>query len=172
MCSSIKRAEKPVILAISGVKNTGKTTLMEALVRLLSEKGLQVAVIKHDGHTFSADVPGTDTARHLAAGAVGTAVFDSEKYQTVHRKPTDEKELFSLFPEADVILLEGFKSSEWPKIEIVRRETGKGPVCPEKNLLAYYSDLPLQTDLPVFTFWQQRELLRFIIAYIEGGMRR
>ena len=66
---------KTPVFAVSGKKNTGKTTLTETLVREFSVRGLRVAVIKHDGHDFVPDVPGTDSYRHKAAGAVGTLVY-------------------------------------------------------------------------------------------------
>ena len=49
----------PVIAAVSGIKNTGKTTLITRLIPCLTRRGLKTAVIKHDGHEFEADVPGT-----------------------------------------------------------------------------------------------------------------
>ena len=60
--------EIPVI-AVSGVKNSGKTTLLEKLIANLVARGIRVAVIKHDGHHFEPDVPGTDSYRHRSAGA-------------------------------------------------------------------------------------------------------
>ena len=66
----------PVIFAVSGEKNSGKTTLIEAVLPILAERGYRVAVIKHDGHSFEPDVAGTDTRRFYDAGAIGTAVFN------------------------------------------------------------------------------------------------
>ena len=74
---------RPVVVAVSGVKNAGKTTLIQALLPQLTEAGLTVAVIKHDGHQFDPDPPGTDTGRFMAAGAAGTAIFDGEKFKIV-----------------------------------------------------------------------------------------
>ena len=48
---------KPLVVAVSGVKNSGKTTLIEAMLPLLEESGLTVAVVKHDGHSFDAEWP-------------------------------------------------------------------------------------------------------------------
>lgn len=67
--------KQPFLFAISGVKNSGKTTLITKLIPVFRKYGLRTATIKHDGHDFEADVPGTDTYRHLQAGAYGTAVF-------------------------------------------------------------------------------------------------
>ena len=75
----------PGLFAISGVKNSGKTTYCEKVIPALTALGLQVAVIKHDGHEFEADVPGTDSSRCFAAGAVGTVVFSDTKFCAVRR---------------------------------------------------------------------------------------
>lgn len=106
----------PVLFAISGWKNSGKTTVMEALIRGLTEKGYRVASVKHDGHDFEADREGTDSFRHLKAGAYGAAVFSSRKFQIVKAEKEPElSELIQYFPEADVILIEGLKGEKITK---------------------------------------------------------
>ena len=132
--------DKPKVAAVSGVKNSGKTTLIEALIPLLSQKGIRCAVIKHDGHSFEADREGTDTRKMLEAGAFGAAVFDGEKFQAVKRISVSEKDLMELYPEADLILLEGFKQTEYPKIEIVRKAVSSSPVCDPAGLTALVTD--------------------------------
>ena len=97
--------ERKRIFAISGVKNSGKTTLICRLLEIFKDKGLKVAVLKHDGHDFVPDVPGTDTYCQLQSGAYGTAVFSAGKYMLVKQQPQiSEKELAEFFPEADLIL--------------------------------------------------------------------
>ncbi len=141
---------RQIVAAVSGVKNSGKTTLMEKLIRELTGQGLRVAAIKHDGHDFVPDVPGTDSHRFGQAGAVGYAVFSPMRYQLVKRAAVDERALTAAFPEADVILLEGFKDSPYPKIEVVRAAVSQAPVCDPTTLLAIASDLPLAVkDVPV-----------------------
>lgn len=137
---------KPVIYAVSGQKNSGKTTLMSRLIAELTERGWRVATIKHDGHDFEPDVPGTDSFRHRIAGAYGSAVFSENRFLVTRTWDRgDERALIKLFPEADVILLEGFKHSTYPKYvcrwpeeplpsaaeladEIERRMRDEGPV--------------------------------------------
>lgn len=126
------------ILAVSGVKNSGKTSLLEKLIPALTARGLRTAVIKHDGHRFSPDRPGTDSFRMLEAGACGAAVFDDEKLQLVKYAAVTEKELAALCPEADLILLEGFKYSCYKKIEVV--PAGCAPVCDPGTLLALVTE--------------------------------
>ncbi len=137
---------KPIVVAVSGVKNSGKTTLIEGILPHLSAAGIQTALIKHDGHAFQADPPDTDTGRHFGAGACGVAIFDEEKSKVIRRGPVGAEALIPLFPEADLILLEGFKSSPRPKLEVVRAGNSKEPVCAPETVLAYVTDLPLEGE--------------------------
>ena len=110
-----------------------------------------MAVIKHDGHSFLPDREGTDTFRLLEAGAMGTAVFDGEIFQAVKYARVSETELSALFPEADLILLEGFKHSPWPKIEILRGAVSREPVCDPAALLALVTDTEVRLPgVPAF----------------------
>ncbi len=108
--------KKQLIYAVCGYKNTGKTTVVTGVVKLLTARGYKVAVIKHDGHDFEGDVPGTDSFRHMEAGAYATAVFSPNRY-LVHKKckGTTAEELIVMFPEADIILIEGLKNCKYPK---------------------------------------------------------
>ncbi len=134
---------EPYLVAVSGVKNSGKTTFLEKLVRELTGRGYRTAVIKHDGHDFLPDVEGTDTWRLRQAGAYGCGIYSAQKWMAVkEQKDTDEKNLIRLFPEADVILLEGFKHSSYPKFEVVRREVSNESVCRWETLLGIVTDVP------------------------------
>jgi molybdopterin-guanine dinucleotide biosynthesis protein MobB len=111
-----KLEKKPFFYAISGYKNTGKTTMITRLIPELTKLGLKVAVIKHDGHDFESDVPETDSWRHQKAGAYGTAVFSNNRVLiTKECTGIDEVQIARAFPEADVILIEGLKNSDYPK---------------------------------------------------------
>ena len=161
------KKNKPAVLAVSGVKNGGKTRLIEALLPLLAARGIRTAVVKHDGHSFTPDTPGTDSFRFFAAGAAGTAVFDGEKFSLTRRVPVNENELISMFPGVDLVLLEGFKASLWPKIELVREGLCEKTVCDPASCLAYVSALPLETNRPVFGPDEFEKLADFIAAFVE-----
>lgn len=108
--------KQPYVFAISGYKNSGKTTMITRLLPELKRRGYRVAVVKHDGHDFESDVPGTDSWRHQKAGAYGTAVFSKNRILiTKEWEDANEKMLFQAFPEADIILLEGMKHSSYPQ---------------------------------------------------------
>lgn len=133
--------KKPFIFAVCGRKNTGKTTLITRLVAVLTARGFRVATIKHDGHDFSADIPNTDTYRHMAAGAYGTAIFSNNKFMVIKKQEnTEAEELRSLFPEADIILLEGCKGSDYPKMQMRCSDEKEQLICNQQNFVAYISD--------------------------------
>ena len=161
---------RPCVVAVSGVKNSGKTSLIERLLPELVRRGLRVATVKHDGHRFEPDRPGTDSFRHLAAGALGTAVFDGEKFQLVRRAAVDERFLLEQFPEADLILLEGFKDSPWPKIELVRAAVSERPVCHPSARLALVTDRKLEAPgCPVFSLDDTAGLADLLLRFTRRG---
>ena len=125
--------KRPAVLAVSGLHNSGKTTLLEKLLPALRSRGLKVGIIKHDGHDFTPDVPGTDSYRLREAGAEGVAVYSGQRYLLT--------EMFRLTEHGyDLVLLEGFKDSGWPKIEVVRKEISDTPVSFQP--LAVVGDIP------------------------------
>ena len=132
--------KRPAVLAVSGLHNSGKTTLLEKLLPALRSRGLKVGIIKHDGHDFTPDVPGTDSYRLREAGAV--AVFSGSRYLLTEEFRLNEQDLLALFERHgyDLVLLEGFKDSGWPKIEVVRKEISDTPVSFQP--LAVVGDIP------------------------------
>lgn len=147
------------MIAVSGVKNSGKTTFLEHLVPELKKRGYRIAVIKHDGHEFEPDVKDTDTWKLRNAGAYGTGIFSKGQWMLVKQQPDmNEKEIARYFPEADMILLEGFKHSEYPKFEIVRKGNSNESVCSADTLLGLVTDTKLRvTDVPILglTDWER-----------------
>ena len=134
--------KRPAVLAVSGLHNSGKTTLLEKLLPALRSRGLKVGVIKHDGHDFTPDVPGTDSYRLREAGAEGVAVFSGNRYLLTEEFRLNEQDLLALFERHgyDLVLMEGFKESGWPKIEVVRSAISKEPASFEP--LAVVGDVP------------------------------
>jgi molybdopterin-guanine dinucleotide biosynthesis protein B len=162
----------PAVIAVSGRKNSGKTTCIEGLLPLLTKAGVKTAVIKHHGHEFDPDVPGTDTSRFFHNGAIGTAITDDGNFMLVKRGRTDEHVLIGYFPEADLILLEGYKRSAWPKIEMMRDlET---PDCDPATLIAVVGDgaarrAPenLPADLPAFRYGDYEGIAALILRLLR-----
>lgn len=166
---AVKKEKKPLIAAVSGIKNSGKTTFLEKLVAELTERGYQVAVIKHDGHEFQADREGTDTYRMSRAGAYGTCIFSKGQWQVVKQQQNVRaEELAEFFPEADMILLEGMKDSAYPKFEVVRRGISAKNVCDPKTLLGLVTDTQLRIPgVPVFGFGEIEKCTDILVKIAE-----
>ncbi len=154
------------ILAVSGVKNSGKTTLIARLLPLLKEKGLKVSVLKHDGHSFNPEREGTDTKTYYDSGAYSWGIFDNGKFSFTKKERVNADRLFSLFEGSDLLILEGFKQSDYPKLELIRKTNGETPVCKSETVLAYVTDFPLEHFKPVFSFDELEALRDFIIKNV------
>lgn len=163
------QGKRPFVAAVSGVKNSGKTTFLSKLIPVLKEQGMKVAVIKHDGHEFVPDVEGTDSYRLKAAGAYGCAVFSRNRWMVVKDEPDmDEQTLIRAFPEADIILLEGLKDSSYPKFEIIRGAVSQKSVCRQSTLLGVVTDTDLSfAGVPVLGLEDVQTCAKLLIAEMK-----
>nr|NIR17513.1 molybdopterin-guanine dinucleotide biosynthesis protein B [Desulfobacterales bacterium]NIW15817.1 molybdopterin-guanine dinucleotide biosynthesis protein B [Candidatus Bathyarchaeota archaeon] len=114
------RPENPAIVSIVGKSGSGKTTLLEKLIPELTGMGLKVGTIKHDVHGFEIDHPGKDSWRHKQAGSRITIISSPQRIGMVMDVDHDHTldELASFFSGVDIILTEGYKRENKPKIEI------------------------------------------------------
>lgn len=123
--SNIHRPSAPVVIQVVGYKNSGKTTLIGALLQHWSTQGKKIAVIKHDAHEFQMDHAGTDTYAHTQAGAAAIAISSATRTAIIEQHTSSLDELISRFVSGyDLILVEGFKQAHYPKIVIVADEQG------------------------------------------------
>ncbi len=142
-------------VAFVSKSGTGKTTLLEKVIPRLKDRGYRVGVIKHDAHRFDIDRPGKDSYRLTSAGADTMVISSPEKLALVKmhaESPPVEDLLAAFFTDVDIVLVEGFKSSSLPKIEVHRRERSPDLLCRGKEhdpmLLAVASDEPLDLGVP------------------------
>lgn len=163
---------KPVI-SIVGKSGAGKTTLLEKVIRRLKEDGIKVAAIKHDAHRFEMDKPGKDTWRMAQAGADVVVISSPEKLAMI-AKVNEEKsldELVAMLPDdVDVVLTEGYKRSDKPKIEVYRSEVHKERLCSADELLAIVSDVRWDDlgDVPQYQLDDIEGVVSEIKRYIES----
>lgn len=114
------------LLGIAAWSGTGKTTLLEALLPRLRERGLRIAVIKHAHHSFDVDQPGKDSHRLREAGAVPMLVASRARFAMMMETPgCEEADLAMLIEQVrplrpDLVLVEGFKAWPLPKLELFR----------------------------------------------------
>lgn len=107
------------IIQIVGYKNSGKTTLISRLIPILNDMNYKIAVIKHDVHGFDSDVEGTDTYKLRQAGALATAITSPWRTAIMEERETSVQSLVDYFREYDLVILEGFKQEEYPKLVLV-----------------------------------------------------
>lgn len=136
------------ILGIVGWKNNGKTTLVVRLVEHLTALGYRVSTMKHAHHEVDLDQPGKDTWRHREAGAHEVVLATARRWAVIHElrgvpEPPLEELLAKMSP-VDLVLVEGFKRSAHPKIEVHRRERGTPLLArDDPTIVAVASDEPL-----------------------------
>lgn len=154
------------ILAISGFKNCGKTTVIQNIIPLLTKHNLKVATIKHDGHDFEPDVPNTDTFKHRKSGACGVAIFSDNKFMVTKEISVNVDDILEYFTDADIILLEGFKDSKYDKLEIIKSDIYGLPYCKD-NVLGYITDVNLElnnnSNVPIFKLNDYELIVEFIL---------
>ncbi len=121
------------VLGIVGWSGSGKTTLIEALLPRLRGFGLSVSTVKHAHHGFDMDRPGKDSHRHRLAGARETLVVSGTRWALLHEAGGDLAPLPALLDRlapVDLVLVEGFKTHPFPKLEVYRSALGKPPIWP------------------------------------------
>lgn len=145
--------ERPVpVLGLAGYSGSGKTTFLEKLIVELKRRGYRVGVIKHTHHPVEFDRPGKDTWRHARAGAEVVALAAPGGVSLVRKFESDPEpeEVISLVGSVDLIVIEGYKKGNWPKIEVFRREVAERPAIPAEELLAVVSDVSPGVEVPSF----------------------
>lgn len=133
------------VLGIVGWSGSGKTTLLTALLPPLRAASLTVSTVKHAHHHFDMDHPGKDSYRHREAGAHEVLVVSGTRWALLHElegPEPDLPELLAKLDPVDLVLVEGYKSHRFPKLEVYRPVLGKPPIWPEvPGVVAVASDV-------------------------------
>lgn len=165
-------AHKQVIpyVSFSAKSGTGKTTYLEKLVACLKERGLRIALIKHDAHGFELDQPGKDSYRLREAGVDTMILSGPDQTVQISRHTAGEpslKQLLSSIQGVDLILIEGYKFGAQPKIQLLRKGYSETPVGNPENTIAYVADFPydpVPSDLPVFDLNDPQDLAEYLVS--------
>ena len=165
------------ILGFVAYSGTGKTTLLLKIIPLLKEKGLSLGMIKHSHHKkFDIDHPGKDSYRLRHAGAEQMLVASRKRWALMVETGNELEEpnleqLLTHFeqPKLDLILVEGFKHEDFPKIEVHRPSLGHSLFFPEDDsiiAIACDAPLPIATNLPLFDMNQPTQIVTFIEEHV------
>jgi molybdopterin-guanine dinucleotide biosynthesis protein MobB len=137
------------VISVVGWKNNGKTTLVVRLVEHLTRMGLKVSTIKHAHHSIDLDQPGKDSWRHREAGAREVVLATSRRWILMHElRDTAEPPLATLLAKlapVDIVVVEGFKGTSLPKIEVHRAVRGTELIArSDPDVVAVAADIDLQ----------------------------
>ncbi len=163
------------VLGISGWSGCGKTTLIVTLITHLRRRGFTVSTLKHTHHNVDLDTPSKDTWCHREAGAQEVILATSHRWALLHELREEEPTLTALLTHlqpVDLVLVEGWRTEAYPKIEIWRPTTiNQPPRFPhDPNIIAVACDLLFdpteynRPNLPVFSLTDFNKITNFIIS--------
>ena len=161
------------VVSFIGRPDSGKSTLIEKLLPELQLRGFCAGVIKHTSHDVPLDTPGKDTARFTAAGAPAAALV-TPRGLALFRPAAGAQDLETVaeeyFTSFDIVLAEGFKEQDRPKIEVLAAGAAPNPAILGK--IALVADGPVASALPVFSHADITALADFLEKeFISKGSR-
>ena len=142
----------PPIISIVGRSKSGKTTLIEKLIVELKSRGYHVATAKHTHRDMTAPQSDKDSDRHLKAGSEASLIIDPHGLMMIkplQKELTLEQIAQIIGEDYDLILTEGYKEDDAPKIEVHRKDNAP-PLTDIKKLFAIATDEPLDTKVRQF----------------------
>jgi molybdopterin-guanine dinucleotide biosynthesis protein MobB len=141
------------VVSFVGHSGSGKTTLLERLIRELKQRGYRLAAIKHHHHRdLEFDRPGKDSWRFAQAGADYVVIAGPDRVVCVRtfEEEATLKRVMAVIQDVDLILVEGFKQADVPKIEVNRGQPDSELISPPDNLFAIVADRRFDADVPQF----------------------
>ena len=142
------------LIGLAGWSGSGKTTLLAKLIPVLIARGRTISTLKHAHHEFDIDKPGKDSHTHRLAGATEVLISSARRWALMHElRDAPEQSLRELLPRlspVDLVIVEGYKTSAHPKLEVHRAAVGKPLLYPnDANVVALASDTrPPNLTLP------------------------
>tara|TARA_Y100000766_G_scaffold40642_1_gene30746 strand:+ start:522 stop:1037 length:516 start_codon:yes stop_codon:yes gene_type:complete len=163
------------IIGFAAFSGTGKTTLIKKIVSILSKR-FTVSVIKHAHHDFDLDHPGKDSYEIRKSGAENILISSEKRWALIHEnKKNKELTLENLLDileniNSDIVLVEGFKKENFPKIELFRKEIGKDLLFyNDKNIIAFATDSNMDIDenIEKLDINEPQQIVDYIIKFLS-----
>ena len=158
------------VIGVCGFKNSGKTTLVEKLVRHLTGLGYKISTVKHAHHDFDIDHEGRDSFRHRKAGATEVAVVSQNRFAIMHElrgvEPPALDEILEKLSPCDLVLVEGYKRDSHDKIEVRNLDLNHEVLAGnDSTIVAVAANGKIETSVPVFSRDDVAALAQFIIKH-------
>ena len=162
------------VFGFCGYSGAGKTTLIEGLIPRFVSQGLKVSLIKHTHHGFDMDRPGKDSWRHREAGAQEVMLLSDQRWVLLHEMPQGENaspppqlpDMLQHLSPCDLVILEGFKTSPWDKIEVHRVANGKPLIWPDAPaVVAIARDVAIDSSLPQLDINDHEAVAAFVLQH-------
>ena len=135
---------------IIGQPGSGKTTLIVDIIKELNKQNIKVGSMKHSAHVHELDKPGKDSFLHRQAGASPVSMITREMtavYLTNTLETTNQALLEKYYSKIDIVLIEGWISGPYDKIEIWRKSIKKPLLFPDiSHVKAIVSDDTLDLE--------------------------
>jgi molybdopterin-guanine dinucleotide biosynthesis protein MobB len=165
------------VYGVVGWKNAGKTTLVERLVAEISGRGFSVSTVKHTHHMVDVDQPGKDSHRHRQAGAHQVILSSSSRWAVMTElrgaPETPLAELLTHLAPVDLVIVEGYKRDDHPKVEAWRAETGQPLIATDDpTVRAVASNDTPDTDKPTIGLDDIPAIADFILADLGLALRK
>ena len=155
------------IIGIIGWKNSGKTYYVQEIIKKLRKKGYAVASIKHAHHEFDVDQPKTDSFLHRKAGSQQVIISSSKRWVKITElENSSEKNLTELLQQlstTDIVIVEGFKNDNHPKIEIIKEKSKNYLFNQISNVVALISDIEVDSNIRKFKKNEIELIVKFIL---------
>lgn len=159
------------VLQVVGFKNSGKTTLISRWVRLLKEKGLTVAVVKHHGHASALALPSgqTDGVQFFESGADVSLVAGGGGAQLLlNEEPTfDGLVKLVTMNEPDILLIEGFKNEAEKKVVLLREEADWPPLKKLSHIQIVVGCAKLKVETEGFDYLTREQVDQWFLQWIQ-----
>ncbi len=167
------------VIGVAGFKNAGKTTLVEKLVRHLTQLGYRISTVKHAHHSFDIDHEGRDSFRHRKAGASEVAVISRQRTAFIHElrgtEPPSLEDVVARLALCDLVIIEGYKRDGHDKIEVRNLELDHPELAADDpTIVAIAASGPLpQQRVEVFSRDDVGALADFIVGHCGlRGLRK
>jgi molybdopterin-guanine dinucleotide biosynthesis protein MobB len=154
----------------------GKIETVRLLVAELTAHGLRVSTIKRVPGTVDLEKPGSGTWRHREAGAEEAILASTTRMALLREMPTDADEpdvetLLGRLAPVDIVFLEGFRLTYYPKLELVQPDRNRRLIALDDPLvLAVTADRPVDAPVPFLALSDIGALADFVLMHaVEAG---